>query len=88
VEILTEAMRGTNPFCLLCYYLSDEVRQRLAALAFPLPVPPPDEDWHRDWAKWWDLCQDEISDEQRSAAWDVLRGMPPFEVVEVEVGDG
>lgn len=84
--LVAAARRAVNLFPLLDGYLSDDTRARLAALE--LPVGCPGDPWHEDWIVWWDLCQDEITDEQRSAAWDVFAAAPPFEVVEVEVDDG
>lgn len=59
-------------------------REELDALELPLPVPPGDA--RRDWIEWWDLCQGEVSDEQREAVWRLCDN-PLFDVLRVEVGD-
>jgi hypothetical protein len=51
------------------------------------PLPPPASFRLADWREWWDLCQDEATDEQRLAAWALFADQPLFEVLRVEVGD-
>lgn len=60
-------------------------REELLALDLPLPLPSGDR--RRDWVEWWDLCQDDASDDQRAAVWRAT-DRPLFEVLGVEVGDG
>ncbi|MBP3960203.1 hypothetical protein J8F10_33670 [Gemmata sp. G18] len=66
---------------------TDTMREELAALDLPLPIPVGDRrrNW-TDWAEWWDLCQDEVTDEQREAVWGAC-DQPLFEVIRVEVSD-
>ena len=59
-------------------------RNALDTLNLPLPIPSNDR--RIDWLEWYDLCQDEATDEQRAAVWE--RCAPPlFEVIRVEVTD-
>lgn len=63
---------------------TDLTREELQALDLPLPLPPGDR--RRDWLEWWDLCQDDISEEQRAEVWR-LSDQPLFESLRVEVGE-
>ncbi|MDY3555515.1 hypothetical protein R5W24_004658 [Gemmata sp. JC717] len=63
---------------------TEGAREELAALELPLPVPSGDR--RRDWIEWWDLCQEDVSDEQRAAVWRAC-DQPMFEVLRVEVAD-
>lgn len=56
-------------------------RDALAASAPPLPVPA--NDGAAEWREWFDLCQDEMTDDQRAALWELCD--PLFEVIRVEV---
>ncbi len=74
-----------NPFVFLdedpdAYFHRDEFEQ----LALPLPLPTRNR--RREWVEWWDLCQDETTDEQRAGVWE-LCDPPLFEVIRVEVSD-
>jgi hypothetical protein len=51
----------------------------------PLPWPTHFSPGH--WREWWDLCQDELTPEQRHAAWEMFSTHPLFEVLPVEVAD-
>lgn len=84
-RLCAEARRTLNPFLLLNDYLNADERRKLADFAFPVACP--DDQWHEEWGTWWDLCQDLITDEQRAAVWALFDVTPPFEVVEIEVGD-
>jgi hypothetical protein len=86
-RLLSEARLGINPFAFAEPHTgaaTDDGREVLGRLKPPLPVP--DSDRRTDWLEWFDLCQDEMSDEQRTAAWDAC-DQPLFEVIRVEVGD-
>jgi hypothetical protein len=84
-RLCAEARRTMNPFPLIDGYLSADEKKQLAD--FKLPVSYPDDDWHEDWTTWFDLCQDLITDEQRTAVWALLSTTPPFEVVAIGVSD-
>ncbi len=58
------------------------IEQLGAPLPWPVNMRP------ELWREWWDLCQDEISPEQRAAAWDLFQDQPLFEVLRVEVNEG
>jgi len=57
----------------------------VAALSAPLPWPTGFR--LAEWCEWWDLCQDETTDDQRAAAWALFADQPLFEVCRVEVCD-
>ena len=63
---------------------TDAGRAELARLRVPLPVPANQR--RGEWVEWYDLCQDELSDDQRAAVWN-LCDHPLFEVLRVEVSD-
>jgi hypothetical protein len=74
-----------NPFVFLdddpdAYFHRDELDQLV------LPLPLPTRNRRQDWVEWWDLCQDEATDEQRAAVWE-LCDQPLFEVIRAEVSD-
>ncbi|VTR97462.1 unnamed protein product [Gemmata massiliana] len=87
-QLAAECRLQLNPFVFADPTWStttDTMRAGLEALDPPLPVPTGDRrrNW-TDWAEWWDLCQDEASDEQREAVWKAC-DQPLFEVIRVEV---
>jgi hypothetical protein len=51
------------------------------------PLPCPVTFRPEQWREWWDLCQDEIAPDQRTAAWNLFEDQPLFEVLRVEVND-
>jgi hypothetical protein len=83
---LNAEARGTlNPFV----FVGDEPdagfhRDEIEQLGLPLPLPT--RNHRQEWVEWWDLCQDETTDEQRAGAW-ALCDQPLFEVLRVEVSD-
>jgi hypothetical protein len=80
------AQQSMNPFHLLDADESiPELRTKLDGLGFPRPFPA--EDWDEEWRKWWDMCQDEFTAEQRDAVWAMFADRPLFEVVPVELED-
>ena len=81
--LTAEARRTMNPFLLVTGYLRDDDRTRLAGVG--LPVPCPEDDWHGEWAPWWDLCADLITDDQCAAVWALVGASAPYEVVEIAV---
>jgi hypothetical protein len=84
-ELLAKARQTLNPFPFLNGYLSDEVCEQLKRFQFPLSCP--DNTWHGDWREWWDLIQDKITDDQRTAVWNLFADHPLFEVLVVEVNE-
>jgi hypothetical protein len=42
---------------------------------------------HIYWRDWWEMIEDDLTDEQREALWLMMDRLHLFEVVEVEVGD-
>lgn len=63
---------------------TDDSREALDASRPPLPVPTGDSTV--EWVEWFDLCQDEMTDDQRAVVWDVCDN-PLLEVIRVEVRD-
>ena len=86
-ELTAAARRATNPFLVCDWEATEAVRAELARLDLPLPWPDHEENYGDAWAEWWDLCQDELTDEQRAALWDLFGVRPLFEVAEVELED-
>jgi hypothetical protein len=80
--------RGTlNPFVFLAEDPNSVFhRKDLEALRLPLPLPEHIPYRQSEWIEWWDLCQDEVTDEQRAAVWQQC-DRPLFEVIRVEVSD-
>lgn len=72
-----------NPFVFLIED-PDFAHGDLERLGLPLPLPTRNR--QSDWVEWWDLCQDEATDEQRAAVWN-LCDQPLFETLRVEVSD-
>lgn len=96
-----EARATINPFVFLGENPErDFARDEVERLGLPLPLPArrrvpghalwwepnPAREPRREWVEWWDLCQDEATDEQRAALWAVC-DQPLFEVLRVEVSD-
>ncbi len=82
-----DARRFANPFVFVEPsegVATDSGRAELARLRFPLPVPA--NELRGEWIEWYDLCQDELSDDQRAAVWN-LCDRPLFEVIRVEVSE-
>ncbi|MBY0456065.1 MAG: hypothetical protein K2V38_01875 [Gemmataceae bacterium] len=85
--LAAECRQLLNPFVFVepsAGIATDLARAELPRLNLPLPIPTGDR--RGDWVEWWDLCQDEVSDDQRQAVWD-LCDQPLFEVIRVEVRD-
>jgi hypothetical protein len=87
-RLAAECRQTVNPFAFVepdAGAGTDFGRFQLARLVLPLPIPASDR--RLEWVEWWDLCQDEATDEQRAAVW-ALCDQPLFEVLRVEVNDG
>jgi hypothetical protein len=88
-SLTVETQQTVNPFkslpLLQTRLQREEVREGLLALNLPLPWPPYTHA-SAEWREWWDLCQDEMTPEQRNAAWELFE-YPLFEVRSVEVND-
>ena len=85
--LAADAQRAANPFAFVEPgegVATNPARADLARLRLPLPVPATDR--RAEWLEWYDLCQDELSDDQRAAVWN-LCDRPLFEVRRVEVSD-
>jgi hypothetical protein len=88
---LTAAARAVmNPFQAYAPPMSGLSEEEFAAAAASLhpPLPWPAGFSPRQWREWWDLCQDEVTDGQRAAAWELFADHPLFEVLPAEVRDG
>jgi hypothetical protein len=86
-QMNTECRQALNPFVFAdptAGAATSFGRAELDHLRLPLPIPAGDR--RAEWVEWWDLCQDETTDEQRTAVWG-LCDRPLFEVLRVEVGD-
>jgi hypothetical protein len=59
-------------------------RTELELLKLPLPLPQ--DSLRKDWIEWWDLCQDDLTEELRTAMWEICDA-PLFEVLRVEVNN-
>lgn len=81
-DLAAEAARTMNPFCLNGYEVPAAVRDVLAALS--LSAACPKERWPEEWRAWWDRCADEMTTEQRAAAWAAFGKLQPYEVLKVE----
>ncbi len=83
-----DARRTLNPFVFVepaAGAATVDGRAALAALGLTLPLP--DSDRSSEWLEWYDLCQDEATDDHRAAVWEWC-DTPLFEVLTVEVSDG
>ena len=94
-RLSAEGQSALNPFVFLeddpeAYFARAEdpeayfAREEFEQLGLPLPLPTRNR--RQEWVEWWDLCQDEVTDEQRAAVWE-LCDRPLFEVLRVEVSD-
>ena len=86
-QMNAESRNTLNPFVFVepdAGAATDFGRAELAHLRLPLPIPSGER--RAEWIEWWDLCQDEVADEQRAAVWH-LCDRPLFEVIRVEVSD-
>ena len=88
-ELIASATGVMNPFQVYTPPMTGLTEETfptaVAALSAPLPWPT---GFRLDeWREWWDLCQDETTDDQRAAAWALFAGQPLFEVCRVEVTD-
>jgi hypothetical protein len=88
-ELFAAAVGVMNPFQAYAPGMTglgeDGFLAAVAALAPPLPWPTTFQ--LAQWREWWDLCQDEATNDQRAAAWALFDDRPLFEVLRVEVGD-
>jgi hypothetical protein len=80
-RLAAEARQTINPFV---FTEPNTRRQSLSGLGFLLPAP--DMTRREEWLEWYDLCQDDATDEQRASAWRLCEP-PLFEVLRVEVRD-
>jgi|GEM_PF-6361769 len=84
-RLAVEGQRTLNPFVFLTEDAAVySVCDRLAQLGLSLPLPGNNR--RSEWLEWYDLCQDEATDEQRDRIWE-LYDQPLFEVLRVEVRD-
>jgi hypothetical protein len=81
-ELAAEARRTMNPFALNGYEVPDAVGDFLRTLK--LSAKCPKDPWPDRWREWWDRCADEMTDEQRAAAWAAFGTLQPYEVLKVE----
>lgn len=82
-ELNAAARKVVNPFHLL--EVPDLIAEALEPLRLPLPWPATEDD--EEWRGWWDLCQDDISEAQRTAVWELFADQPLFETLRVQVID-
>jgi hypothetical protein len=87
--LTVEVQQIVNPFqslpILRTRLTRQVVRECLQALGVSLPLPPYTHA-NAEWREWWDLCQDEMTPEQRNTAWELFE-YPLFEVRSVEMND-
>jgi hypothetical protein len=89
-ELIAQARATMNPFQVfppeLAGLSEHHLAEAVAALGPPLPWPM----GFRPalWREWWDLCQDEVTPEQRLAAWELFEAHPLFEVLPIPVAEG
>lgn len=84
-RLTADMQQRVNPFVFVDPALgaaTEAGREALAESAPPLPLPAGD--GPDDWREWFDLCQDEMTAEQRHVVWE-LCDAPLFEVIRVEV---
>jgi hypothetical protein len=85
--LIAECRHALNPFVFANPAAgAAEIRFRADLAHLRLPLPTPTGDRHPEWVEWWDLCQDETTDEERAAVWG-LCDRPLFEVLRVGVSD-
>jgi hypothetical protein len=89
-ELVAAARTVMNPFQAYTPEMSGLSYEEFAAAAERLrpPLPWPTGFSPRQWREWWDLCQEEVTDDQRGAVWELFADHPLFEVLPVEVRDG
>jgi len=86
-ELIAAARELMNPFQLFVPEQSGLVAEAFfeAIGRIDPPLPRPTYFDSGEWREWWDLCQDEITPDQRNAAWNLFSGHPVFEVLPMEV---
>jgi hypothetical protein len=85
--LIADARQTVNPFQVLplpTIMRAGPFRAELPQLRLPLPCPT-EYTAADQWREWWDLCQDDITPEQRTAVWNLFDDHPLFEVLAVEV---
>ncbi|MCI0701768.1 MAG: hypothetical protein L0241_11850 [Planctomycetia bacterium] len=83
-QLAVECRQTVNPFVFVEPDAEPFYHHKFTRLALPLPLPASDR--RLEWVEWWDLCQDEATEDQRAAVWEVC-DQPLFEVLRVEVSD-
>lgn len=86
-ELIALTREVMNPFQVFTPLMARRSEVEFTALIEQLGTPLP---WPVNlrpelWREWWDLCQDEITVEQRVAAWELFADQPLFEVLKMEV---
>ncbi|WP_439631238.1 hypothetical protein [Gemmata sp.] len=88
-ELTARAHATMNPFQVfppeLAGLSEGHFVEAVAALGPPLPWPMSLRP--ALWREWWDLCQDEVTPEQRDAAWELFVAHPLFEVLPIPVAE-
>jgi len=87
---LTEAAHAVmNPFQVFPPVMAGLGEVQFAAWVEWLrpPLPTPTNFSPASWKEWWDLCQDDVTDEQRLAAWKLFEVHPLFEVLPITIRD-
>jgi hypothetical protein len=87
--LIAAARQVVNPFQVFTPLMAGRTEQDLIAAIEQSqpPLPWPVRLQLELWREWWDLCQDEITDDQRNAAWELFEDQPLFEVLRVEVNE-
>ncbi len=87
-ELMASAQAVMNPFQVFPPLMTGLREAELAEAVESLhpPLPWPISDRPALWREWWDLCHDEITSNQRAAAWDLFSDHLLFEVLTVDVG--
>ena len=63
-----------------------EFLRHLETIGVPVPEVEPGETPY--WRDWWEMVEDDLTEEQRHAIWDVMGRVRLFEVIEVDVLGG
>lgn len=86
-ELLKLAHATMNPFQVYTPTMTGLGDEEFAAAVsrWSAPLPAPEIFRPALWREWWDLCQDEVTAEQRELAWALFADHPLFEVLPVEV---
>lgn len=86
-ELIEASREALNPFQVFTPVMTGRSKREFTAAIerIDAPLPCPANLRTESWREWWDLCQGEITEDQRGAAWALFGNQALFEVRRVEL---